>query len=94
MSRRLYGTRFTTGRGHSWRKRRPKWTARFLRHATTDCKVCDELLIIPGEQFEGMDLDCFPAEVHMPLFHKYMHGQDERWPEDGSGTGYVEFEAD
>jgi hypothetical protein len=56
--------------------------------------VCDELLIIPGEQFEGMDLDCFPAEVHMPLFHKYMHGQDERWPEDGSGTGYVEFEAD
>jgi hypothetical protein len=103
MSRRQYGTRFTTGCGHSWRWRYPKWTVGVMRGATTDCpyvvdkatgEQCEALLIIPSEQFEGMHLDRYPAEVHMPLFHKYLHQQDESWPEDGAGTGYVEFGLD
>lgn len=87
----LYGTRFTTGCGHSWRRRYPKWTAGILGGATTDCRVCDELLIIPAEQFEGQDPDSYPLNVHMPLFHLYLHEQDPRWPADGAGTGYAEF---
>lgn len=93
MSRRPYGTRFTTGCGHSWRRRYPKWPVRILKYASTDCRVCDALLIIPAEQFEGQDPDSFPANVHMPLFHRYLHEQDERWPADGRGTGCVEFDA-
>lgn len=91
MSRRQYGTRFITGCGHSWRKRYPKWTVGDLRGVVTDCRVCDAYLIIPFEQFDGMDRSVFPVEVHMPMFHKYMNEQDERWPVDGVGTGYVEF---
>jgi hypothetical protein len=94
MSRKLYGTRFTTGCGHSWRKRYPKWTVRDLSHASTDCKVCGELLMIPGEQFEGTDPNAYPFAVHMPLFHAYLHAQDPDWPADGRGTGYVEFPTD
>lgn len=93
MSQRAYGTRFTTGCGHSWRRR--YWRNRIRRlhtgACTTDCRVCGELLIIPGEQFDGQRLDVVPAEVHMPLFHRYMNNQDSRWPADGSGTGYIEF---
>jgi hypothetical protein len=94
MTKRLYGTRFTTGCGHSWHRPYPKWTARDLGHVTTDCVVCGELLIIPAEQFEGCDLDQFPINVHAPLFHKYLNQQDSRWPTDGAGTGYVEFTAE
>lgn len=90
MSRRQYGTRFTTGCGHSWRKRRPRFRIYELLGRTADCPQCGELLIIPAPQFKGMQLDSIPAEVHAPLFHKYLHQQDERWPVDGSGTGYVE----
>lgn len=89
-----YGTRFTTGCGHSWRRRYPKWTIGDLTGATTDCKECGELLIIPYEQFEGRNPDLYPFNVHMPLFHVYMHGQDSRWPKDGRGTGYVVFDID
>jgi hypothetical protein len=94
MTHRLYGTRFTTGCGHSWRRRYPKWTVRDLRNATTDCVVCGELLIIPRDQFGEMLPDLFPFRVHMPLFHQWMNQQDSRWPADGRGTGYVEFSAE
>lgn len=86
-----YGTRFTTGCGHSWRRRYPWLTATVLAGCTTDCPQCGALLIIPGGQFLGMDPDGFPAEVHMPLLHKYLNQQDSRWPADGADTGYVEF---
>jgi hypothetical protein len=91
MKRTLIGTRFTTGCGHSWKRRHPQWTRRDLGGATTDCLVCDELLLIPREQFEGKDPGGFPPEVHMPLFHKEMAKQDPGWPSDGAGTGYAEF---
>lgn len=94
MKRTLIGTRFTTGCGHSWKRPRPWWTRQDLGGATTDCVVCDELLIIPREQFEGQDPTGFPAEVHAPLFHKHLNQQDPRWPADGKGTGYVEFAAE
>ena len=94
MRKRLYGTRFTTGCGHSWRRRYPWHTARTLSHASTDCAVCGELLMIPGEQFEGQNLDAFPVNVHMPLFHVYLNQQDPRWPADGAGTGSIEFAAE
>lgn len=98
----LYGTRFTTGCGHSWRRRYPKWTVRDLGGATSDCAHlidkktgvrCGELLLIPREQFAGMGEDVFPANVHMPLFHKEMNRQDPRWPADGVNTGYATFSA-
>lgn len=101
--KRQYGTRFTTGCGHSWVRLYPKWKIGDLMGATTDCayvvdmptgRECGELLIIPREQFDGMNPDVFPAEVHMPLFHRYMNEQDVRWPADGAGTGYVEFSTD
>lgn len=91
MSRKQYGTRFTTGCGHSWRRRYPKWTVGDLAGSTTDCAQCGELLIIPAGQFARQRFDAFPAEVHMPLFHTYMNRQDPRWPADGAGTGYTEF---
>ena len=94
MNRRLYGTRFTTGCGHSWRRRRPRWTVADLAGATTDCVQCGEELIIPGAQFLGQSLDGFPAAVHAPLFHRYLRSQDPEWPEDGQGTGCVEFDVD
>ena len=90
----VYGTRFTTGCGHSWVRRYPTWDIWHLSHATSDCRVCGELLIIPSEQFSDPYSSNYPFHVHMPLFHKYLHAQDERWPEDGSGTGYVEFSND
>ena len=90
----IYGTRFTTGCGHSWRRRYPWWTVGDLRGATTDCKVCDALLIIPFEQFEGVDPDVFPFTVHMPLFHVYLNAQDPGWPINGAGTRYVEFDGE
>jgi hypothetical protein len=91
MRKRLYGTRFTTGCGHSWRRRYPKWTVRDLGGASTDCAACGELLMIPAEQFEGQNPAAFPVNVHMPLFHLYLHQQDARWPADGGGTGFAEF---
>lgn len=86
-----YGTRFTTGCGHSWRKLYPKWTQGDLAGASTDCRVCGELLMIPSEQFTGKDMDRYPFTVHMPLFHKYLNSKDPRWPADGVGTWYSEF---
>lgn len=86
-----YGTRFTTGCGHSWKRRYPKWCVRDLRGATTDCNVCGELLIIPADQFADSESTRFPFDVHMPLFHPYMNHQDARWPANGAGTGYAEF---
>lgn len=94
MSRHPYGTRFTTGCGHSWRRRYPRHTVGVLAGCTADCVRCGALLIIPGRQFLGMRLDIFPADVHMPLFHRYMNQQDPRWPADGAGTGYMEFDAE
>lgn len=85
------GTRFTTGCGHSWKRRVSRWTVRDLSHSTSDCAVCGELVMIPGEQFDGLHRDVYPINVHMPLFHKYMHQQDPGWPENGANTGYVEF---
>jgi len=89
-----YGTRFTTGCGHSWQRRWPRWTVADLSSASTDCWYCGELLMIPGEQFEGMARDVFPRNVHMPLFHAYLNAQDPEWSKDGRGTGYVEFSTD
>lgn len=102
MSRRPYGTRWTTGCGHSWRNRHNGWRVIILTGATMDCphvdKVtkerCNELLIIPREQFAGMELFTIPVEVHAPLFHKYLNQQDPSWPADGAGTGYVEFDVE
>ena len=93
--RRQYGTRFTTGCGHSWVRRYWPHEIRILVGAcTADCRVCGALVIIPGEQFDGRRPDVVPVAVHMPLFHKWMNQQDERWPADGEGTGYVEFSVD
>lgn len=94
MRNRPYGTRFTTGCGHSWRRRYPKWTIRDLSHASTDCKVCGELLMIPGEQFKDEKSLAFPFDVHMPLFHVYLNSIEPEWPIDGAGTGYVEFDTE
>lgn len=91
MRRKLYGTRFTTGCGHSWRRRYPWWTIAELAGCTTDCNVCGELLIIPREQFGDHLSDRYPFNVHAPLFHVWMNRQDPRWPVDGRGTGYVEI---
>lgn len=94
--KRKYGTRFTTGCGHSWRRRYWPYKVWLLYSGacTADCRVCGALLIINGEQFDGMRKDVVPADVHMPLFHRYMNDQDPRWPADGANTGYVEFSAD
>jgi len=88
---RHYGTRFTTGCGHSWVRKYPEWDIRDLSHATTDCRVCGELLIIPGDQFSDTKSRLFAFNIHMPLFHRYLHEQDDRWPVDGVGTGYIEI---
>lgn len=94
MNRYMVGTRFTAGCGHSWKRRYLKWRIHELMGCTTDCPQCGELLIIPAPQFQGQRLDGFPAEVHAPLFHRYLHQQDPRWPEGGAGTGYIEFPVD
>lgn len=94
MSRRLYGTRFTTGCGHSWRRRHPRWTIADLVGALTNCVQCGEELIIPAGQFVGQTLDVFPATVHAPLFRRCLLDQDADWPQDGRGTGYMEFAID
>ncbi len=86
-----YGTRFTTGCGHSWRRRHFRLPLVVMAGCTTACPVCDALLIIPAGQFLGQQLDQPPAEVHMPLLHKYLNQQDSRWPIDGAGTGYAKF---
>ncbi len=93
MRIKLYGTRITTGCGHSWRRRHLTWTRLDLSGATTDCRVCGELLIIPAEQFIGQDLHTVPVTLHAPRFHRYLHQQGHRWPADGAGTGtgYIEF---
>lgn len=88
-------TRFTTGCGHSWTRKHPKYTVeRMSRGATSDCKECGALVYIVPEQFAGMRLDCFPAEVHMPLFHRWLNQQVASHPADGVGTGYMEFAAE
>lgn len=91
MRRRLYGTRFTTGCGHSWLRRHSKWRICNLGGATIDCRACGELLIIPREQFKDHRSNRVPFVVHMPTFRKYLNEQDSRWPADGAGTGYVDF---
>lgn len=88
-------TRFTTGCGHFWTRRHPKYTVeRLARGATTDCRECGALVYVVPKQFEGMRPDCFPAQVHMPLLHRYLNQQDPSWPADGAGTGYAEFDID
>lgn len=42
---------------------------------TVDCPKCGELCII--------------INVEVLNFHEYLHSQDERWPKDGAGTGYL-----
>lgn len=91
MKRTIIGTRFTTGCGHSWKHKYPWHTRLILAGCTTDCSVCGELLIIPVEQFRGEDLTAHPAEVHMPLFHKWLHESDPKWPKDGKGAYSVGF---
>lgn len=92
MKPRLYGTRFTTGCGHSWRRRYPKWTISDLAHAETDCAVCGELLIIPGDQFTDETSEHFPFNVHMPLFHLWLSRESGgMWPADGRGTYSASF---
>jgi hypothetical protein len=100
VSRKLYGTRFTTQCGHSWRWRHSKLTVDDMAGATVNCPAfadstrleqCPAYLFILPEQFEGMDRDAVPAEVHAVLFHKWLHQQDPTWPEDGHGTMAAEF---
>lgn len=90
----LYGTRFTTGCGHSWKRTYPKWDIHTLRYATSDCRVCGALCIVDENQFSSQDDYRFPFHVHMPLFHIYLNRKDPRWPVDGTGTGYVSFETE
>jgi hypothetical protein len=95
MRRTIIGTRFTTGCGHSWKRRFPRWTRRDLTNASADCIACGKLLLIARGQFEGKDPNAFPAEVHMPLFHKQLSEEtDGMWPADGENTYYAEFNAD
>lgn len=91
MRRRIYGTRYTTGCGHSWRRRYKRYTVEQMRHATTDCNVCGAMLVFDPAQFEGAREDCFWFNVHLPLFNAWMHAQDPRWPLNGANTGFVEF---
>jgi hypothetical protein len=42
---------------------------------TTDCPYCDGLIFIE----DGVLYD----------FHKKLHEEDPRWPEDGMGTSYL-----
>ncbi|WP_159064144.1 hypothetical protein [Streptomyces canus] len=89
----MIGTRFTTGCGHSWKRRYPKWTAGELRYAETDCIVCGELLMILVP--DDVPPDSFPAHVHCPLFHVHlsiMTGGD--WPADGHDTFTATFAAE
>lgn len=92
MRKGIYGTRYTTGCGHNYYRRYKRFTVATLAGCTTDCPVCGELLIIDAGQFAGKRLDVKPFAVHLPLFHRYLHQQDPRWPADGAGTGYIEFE--
>lgn len=91
-SSRPYGTRFTTGCGHSWRRRYPKWTIRDLAGSSTDCAFCGELLIIPEDQFADRESQRFPFNVHMPLFHPWLAKETKGlWPADGKNTYSVGF---
>ena len=45
--------------------------------ATLDCYKCAALLLFEDRLLKD--------------FHKEMHKEDPRWPEDGSGTGFVAF---
>ena len=85
------GTRFTTGCGHSWKRSPARWTIADVAGATIDCPFCDELLIIPHEQFDGRDRDVYPIAVHCPRFHNWLNAQDPSWPVDGNGTFYTEI---
>lgn len=85
------GTRFTTACGHSWKRRYPYWSVRDMKGSTTDCKVCDAILVFPSEQFEGMDRDYYPANVHLVDFNEWMHKRNNQWPINGVDTDYVEF---
>jgi hypothetical protein len=90
MSRTPVGTRFTTGCGHSWKRRYHKWTAGELRRASTDCNYCGSLLliVIPDDMPDHL----YPANVHCPLFHAQLAKEtDGLWPADGAGTFSVGF---
>ena len=43
--------------------------------ATLDCPSCNALLIIKNGRLSD--------------FHKILHEEDERWPEDGKDTSYI-----
>ena len=48
--------------------------------ATMDCYHCGQLLLV--------------REGHLKDFHQTLHAEDDRWPEDGNGTGWVGIEVD
>jgi hypothetical protein len=92
IRRTVIGTRFTTGCGHSWKRRHPRWSVADLRGACADCAVCGELVLIPREQFEGQAAAAVPAAVHAPLFHKHLALESVGdWPADGLGAFSAEF---
>lgn len=48
-----------------------------LEGCTCDCPHCGSLLII--------------KHTHCLDFHQYIHSQDNRWPANGQGTGFIEI---
>lgn len=89
---RNYGTRYTTGCGHSWRRLYLVHPRRVLSGATVDCPICGTLLYFPPEQFEGKDPDGIQMNVHAVHFHKILNEETNgEWPADGEGTYYAEF---
>jgi hypothetical protein len=64
---------------------RTGWSPDRLAGATTDCRVCDALLIFPRETTVG-------RVVRARNFHVYLNETtDGWWPRDGHNTGCVEF---
>ena len=92
MSKRTVRTRFTTGCGHSWTRKYPRRTISDLAGSTTDCDVCGKLLIVPGGQFVGVRLDCVPAEVHMPLLHRWLNQKYDHLLTDDTNLHYAGIE--
>ena len=73
-------THIHTGCGHEYRT---AWPACKLAGSTTDCRICDSLLIF-GEDVAG-------TAVYAELFHVYMHRLDPSWPADGNNTYSIGF---
>jgi uncharacterized protein YbaR (Trm112 family) len=70
-----------------------------------NCPVCKESLepakygIDYWHEGEGATLDCYHCNAILLIrngipvdFHKTLHEEDSRWPENGNGTAYVELE--